>query len=165
MALSKQDRAGRALGTNQGEHMKTKLGASLIAALMMMGLFGTVGATADPGPNGSNDKGLCTAYFNGQKKGHDKDGDGRTDNARAFQGLEDAAGVTEETAGEDVADVVYEFCMSMAGNDGDGVDIGGNPDDNGRWTCETDDNGTPEDPSDDGYTCDPNEPKGGRNGA
>jgi hypothetical protein len=141
-----------------------KMIATLGAALMMLGLFGVSQATADPGPNGNNDKGLCTAYFNGQKRGHDKDGDGRTDNARAFQGLEEAAGVTEETAGDDVADMVYEFCMSMAGNDGDGVDIGGNPNDNGRWTCSVDDNDTPNDTSDDEYNCDPNEPKGKGNG-
>lgn len=144
--------------------MKTKLGASLLAALMMMGLFGVAAATADPGPNGTNDKGLCTAYFNGQKKGHDRDGDGQTDNARAFQGLEEAAGVMVDTLPEDVADMVYEFCMSTAGRDGDGVDIGGNPNENGRWTCSVDDGGTPDDSSDDTYTCEPNEAPGNGGG-
>lgn len=120
--------------------MKTKLGASLIAALMMMGLFGVSQATAEPGPNGNNDKGLCTAYFNGQKKGHDKDGDGQTDNARAFQGLEAAAGVTDEI-GDEVATMVRNWCADA------GVVLGGNPDDNGRWTCTE---------GDDGYTCESN---------
>lgn len=135
--------------------MKTKLGAAILATMMMMGLFGVVNAAADPGPNGSNDKGLCTAFFNGQKKGHDKDGDGRTDNARSFQGLEAAAGVVAETLPEDVADMVYEWCLNLAG--GDGVEIGGNPNDNGRWTCSFDDMGTPDDTSDDEYNCDPND--------
>jgi len=148
--------------------MNKKILATLSAALMMLGLFGVSQATADPGPNGKNDKGLCTAYFNGQKKGHDKDGDGRTDNARAFQGLEDAAGVNDDTASENVASMVYEFCRTMAGEPGDadgesdGVEIGGNPNDNGRFVC-TDGTETPNDDSDD-FTCQPAEPKGNGNG-
>ena len=111
--------------------MKTKLGASLLAALMMMGLFGAASATAEPGPNGSNEKGLCTAYFNGQKKGHDKDGDGRTDNARAFQGLEETAedsGENEDLLDEQqISDDIFEFC--------EGFGIMGNPEENGRFDC------------------------------
>lgn len=110
--------------------MKTKLGASLIAALMMMGLFGTVGATADPGPNGNNEKGLCTAYFNGQKKGHDKDGDGRS-NPRPFAALEDGAedgGENEDLEDEmQISDDVFEFC--------DQFGIMGQPEQNGRFDC------------------------------
>lgn len=134
-----------------------KLLAALGASLMLLGLVGVSQATADPGPNGSNDKGLCTAYFNGQKNGHDKGGaedgspDGRTDNARPFQELESEAGVTEETPADDVADMVYEWCLSTAG-----VEIGGNPNDNGRWTCTVDDKGNT-DPADDEYNCDPND--------
>lgn len=86
--------------------MKTKLGASLIAALMMMGLFGVANATADPGPNGNNDKGLCTAYFNGSDTGRaNKRG------APPFVALEEAAEAQDKT--------VAEFC--------DGK-VGGNPD-------------------------------------
>jgi hypothetical protein len=126
--------------------MKKKLGASLIAVLMMMGLFGAASATADPGPNGNNDKGLCTAYFNGQKKGHDKNG-----SPGPFAALEEAAGAEDGDDRDAVASAVYEFCMTAAGKDGDGVDIGGNPDDNGRWTCtETDDE----------YSCTDNPDKG-----
>ena len=69
--------------------MKRKLSASLIAALMMMGLFGAANAVADPGPNGKNDKGLCTAYFNGSDTGR-----ANKRNAPPFQSLE-AAGVDE----------------------------------------------------------------------
>lgn len=119
--------------------MKTKLGASLIAALMMMGLFGVSQATAEPGPNGSNEKGLCTAYFNGQKNGHNKDG---KDAPPPFLALEDAADEPDDEDGansgsgsfETAADV-FEFCQGL---------IGGNPT-NGRYDC----SGTEED----GFTC------------
>jgi hypothetical protein len=108
-----------------------KLLAALGASLMLLGLFGVSQATADPGPNGNNDKGLCTAYFNGQKKGHDKDGDGRTDNARSFQGLEDEAeddGSNENLFDEQqISDDVFEFCQALG--------IMGNPEENGRFDC------------------------------
>ncbi|MFP5323008.1 MAG: hypothetical protein ACLGIC_14350 [Acidimicrobiia bacterium] len=100
--------------------------ATLGAALMMLGLFGVSQATADPGPNGNNDKGLCTAYFNGQKKGHDKNG-----SPPPFAALEEAA---DEANGDDEenedprlerAEDVFEFCNGM---------IGGNPS-NGRFDC------------------------------
>lgn len=126
--------------------MKTKLGASLIAALMMMGLFGAASATADPGPNGKNDKGLCTAYFNGQKKGHDKHG-----SPGPFAVLEEAAGAEDGDGRDDIATMVNQWCMTMAG-DGSGVDIGGNPDENGRWTCA--------DGAEDDYSCTDNPDKG-----
>jgi hypothetical protein len=144
--------------------MKTKLGASLLAALMMMGLFGAASATADPGPNGSNEKGLCTAYFNGQKKGHDKDGDGRTDNARAFQGLE-AAGEAYDAANggndedlpdeQQLSDDVFEFC--------DQFGIMGQPEQNGRFDCrEGEDRDSPVRDSDDDQEveCVPNGTEG-----
>lgn len=109
--------------------MKTKLGASLIAALMMFGMFGVSVAQADPDPEGPAKKGLCTAYFNGQKKGHDKHG-----SPGPFAALEDAA---DEDDGHDDADSgdrletatdVYAFC--------DGL-VGGNQD-HGRFDCSGD---------------------------
>lgn len=114
--------------------MKTKLGASLIAALMMMGLFGVSQATAEPGPNGSNEKGLCTAYFNGQKNGHDQDGDGRSDPG-PFGALEDdaeeqdnATPGNEDLEGETpIYSDVFEFCNKFG--------IGGQPEHNGRYDC------------------------------
>jgi hypothetical protein len=145
--------------------MKRKLGGSLIAALMMMGMFGVASATAEPGPNGTNDKGLCTAFFNGQKTGHDKDGDGLTDSARPFQVLEAVAGAAAEMLPEEVASLVYEFCMTLAGRDGGGVEIGGNPNDNGRFECTQ---GAGEDgelgTDDDTYTCEPNDAPGNGGG-
>jgi hypothetical protein len=119
--------------------MKTKLGASLIAALMMMGLFGVVGATADPGPNGNNNNGLCTAYFNGQKKGHDKNGQ-----PGPFQALEDEAEEqaprnNDEDDDNNVSgfEAVFDYCNSL-------YSIGGNPE-HGRYDCTPDDPETDED--------------------
>lgn len=108
-----------------------KLLAALAAALMMLGMFGVVSASADPGPNEHNEKGLCTAYFNGQKKGHDQDGDGYTDKARPFIGLEEDAednGENEDLEDEQqISDDVFEFC--------DQFGIMGNPEENGRFDC------------------------------
>jgi hypothetical protein len=131
--------------------MKTKLGASLIAALMMMGLFGAASATADPGPNGKNEKGLCTAYFNGQKNGHNKDGKA---SPGPFAALEDTAeddGSNEEesTPGETAIESdVFEFC--------DEFGIMGQPEHNGRFDCR-EESGAPRDTDDsdgDGQTGD-----------
>jgi len=91
--------------------MKKRL-AVAAAALMFAGLgAGVVGAA--PGPNGHNDHGICTAYFNGQKKGHDK-----KDTAPGpFAALE-AMGDTQ---------AIYDFCTGVEKG------IGGNPEENGRF--------------------------------
>ena len=86
-----------------------------------------VGAQAEPGPNGNNHHGLCTAYFNGQKKGHDKHG-----SPPPFAALEAAAEEAEMS--------VFEWCSSSENNP---KGIGGNPDDNGRFPeCFDDDDST-----------------------
>lgn len=126
-----------------------KIVAALFASLLLITMFGVISASAEPGPNGNNDKGLCTAYFNGQKKGHDKHGD-----PGPFQALEDQAAENDgrDNDGDDEVDeegeriddsspegdleqaeAVYAFC--------DGL-IGGNPS-NGRYDCE----GTQDGPS------------------
>jgi hypothetical protein len=107
--------------------------AVLFGAIIVCATFGAVSANADPGPNGENDKGLCTAYFNGQKKGHDKDGDGRTDNENSpFAALENDAEDSGENenllAEQPVYSDVYEFCQALG--------IGGQPEHNGRYDCE-----------------------------
>lgn len=118
-----------------GSNMKRVLATLFGAALLVSG-FGAVSANADPGPdNGNSKKGLCTAYFNGQKNGHD-------DNSPPpFLALEDAA---DEQDGEDGADSgdafevaadVFDFCEGL---------IGGNPT-NGRFDCST--------TEEDGTTC------------
>jgi hypothetical protein len=125
--------------------MRTRIVALLVVAVLGGGYVGL--AQAEPGPNGNNDHGLCTAYFNGQKNGHDKHGD-----PGPFQALEDAAansdgvdndGDNQTDEGDETyddstpegdleaAEGVFQFC--------DGL-IGGNPD-HGRYDCSTDENG------------------------
>lgn len=89
-------------------------------AIGVLGLLaGIVGiSTADPGPNGNNDHGLCTAYFNGQKNGHGE-GEDQSNQPPPFQGLEDA--------GRDYTD-----------NDGVDNDNDGDTDEEGENTLLTD---------------------------
>ena len=118
--------------------------AFVIGVLMLGGLSI---AQADPGPNGNNDHGLCTAYFNGQKEGHDKNGQ-----PGPFQALEDTSReytdsdgvdndgdgeVDEEEENQDLsaAENVFNFCDSTTA-------IGGNPD-HGRYTCSDSDPAEP----------------------
>ena len=113
-----------------------------IAALLLAGL-GAGLATAEPGPNGNNDHGLCTAYFNGQKVGHGPGED--TDDPPPFQGLQEAGEyytdhdgadndrdgeVDEGDESEQLTDAenIFNFCN-------DTTIIGGNPD-HGRFTCQ-----------------------------
>jgi hypothetical protein len=123
--------------------------AMLLGAATLFALFGATTGSAAPGPNGSNDKGLCTAYFNGQKKGHEEG-----NSPGPFGVLEDEAADPEDSDDEDLADEqqvsddVLEYCNSL------GVVIGGNPEHNGRWDCSDDEgdkkSGTPRDSDDDG---------------
>ena len=121
--------------------MRKLLIGALGALLMILGFVG--GAQAEPGPNGNNDHGLCTAYFNGQKNGHG-DGQNPDNQPKPFQGLEDASreytdndGVDNDRDGETDeegenesltgAENVFNYCNDF------GL-IGGNPD-HGRFTC------------------------------
>jgi hypothetical protein len=112
--------------------MKKRLLALVFASLTASS--GLAVAQAAPGPNGNNDHGICTAYFNGQKKGHEQG-----DAPGPFAALEAMGDIQ----------AIYDFCNAVVGNgNGGGNDgIGGNPDENGRFTdCFTDTN---DDPSDD----------------
>ena len=92
--------------------MRKKLMTVFMAGTLVLGGIGVAGvAKADPDPNGPAKKGLCTAYFNGQKKGHDGGSPG------PFAGLEAAA--------EGAEGGLYGFCGGVEG-------IGGNPD-HGRF--------------------------------
>jgi hypothetical protein len=123
------------------------------ALLLVLGFVG--GAQAEPGPNGNNDHGLCTAYFNGQKNGHGE-GEDQDNQPPPFQGLEDASreytdndgsdndndGETDEDGENEAltdAENIYNFCNDLS-------TIGGNPD-HGRFTC-TDEDGVDLDGSD-----------------
>jgi hypothetical protein len=93
--------------------MKKRL-AVASAALMFAGLGAGV-VHAAPGPNGHNDHGLCTAYFNGQKNGHSKEGHS---SPGPFAALEQK-GDTQ---------AIYDYCSGLEKG------IGGNGDQNGRFT-------------------------------
>lgn len=101
---------------------------SLIAG-MLLGLSSTI---ASPGPNGKNNHGLCTAYFNGSQNGMDN----KRSNGRAFIELArqapDGPSDSDDTGGS-VSDV-WDWCTNPANNP---KGIGGNP------TNPTDPNSTP----------------------
>ena len=115
-----------------------------MAAGLLLG--GVTVAQAEPGPNGNNDRGLCTAYFNGQKNGHDKQ---REDGSYPgpFAALEEAGNNHTDTDEQDndgdgesdeegeheslsPAENIFNFCD-------DTIIIGGNPE-HGRFTCTQD---------------------------
>ena len=113
---------------------------ALTALLLIAGAFvtGTQAAPREgggPGPNGSNEKGLCTAYFNGQKEGHNKDDKpspgpfgALEDDAKEYDEENTQEGAEEDLVGEDsIASDVFEFC--------EGYGIMGNPEENGRFDC------------------------------
>ena len=111
--------------------MKKLLAAAALGLLLAGGTL--TAAMAEPGPNGSNNHGLCTAYFNGSENGQahkreagpfvalasyvgqndgvDNDGDNTTDES-------------DEVAGPSG---IWDWCSNPANTDGKG--IGGNPDD------------------------------------
>ena len=130
----------------------------LFGATMLFALFGaSANVSAAPGPNGNNDHGLCTAYFNGQTRGH-TEGEG----PGALGALEDASADPQDSEDEDLAveqqvsDDVFERCQGL---------IGGNPEHNGRFDCSDaeDDKkaGPPRDSDTDGeFECIANDPPG-----
>jgi hypothetical protein len=114
---------------------------SALVAVLMFGVAGVAKADrpADPG----KEHGLCTAFFNGKKEGHEKQKDKNGEYPGPFQDLLSDApdGSDENDTGGDVADL-YDWCQQFG--------IGGNPDENGRFTtCWTDDDDDP-----DTHNCD-----------
>ena len=102
-------------------------------ALLVAVVSAVAGASfADPGPNGSNNHGLCTAYFNGSATGQS-----HKRNAPPFVALalevgenngvdDDGDGDTDEEGEMAGPSEVWEWCNDP-GNNPKGV--GGNPDD------------------------------------
>lgn len=84
----------------------TKIAAPVAAVVMALG--GASIAVADPGPNGHNTFGLCTAYFAGSDKGQEM-----KHKAPPFAALEDAAEANDQT--------VEEYCAE------NGTQPGGRP--------------------------------------
>ena len=76
-------------------------------AALAMALGGASLAVADPGPNGHNTFGLCTAYFAGSQKGQEM-----KHKAPPFQGLEAAAEAANQS--------VEEYCAANGTHPGGG---------------------------------------------
>ena len=122
---------------------------ALVAMMLMIG--GANAALAGPpegkGPGDNNKHGLCTAYFNGQKKGHDKHGD-----PGPFQGIEDAAEEHADPNDEDDTPATMEEIVAYCNQFG----IGGNPA-HGRYPdCfDTNEDGAPNEDTECDYPADP----------
>ena len=96
--------------------MKKFLAAALVAGL---GIGGTTLAYAGGGPNGNNNHGLCTAYFNGSDTGRQHKHD-----AGPFEALEAAAQEGDyQQQDESIEHAVMDYCNATSG----GKEIGGNP--------------------------------------
>ena len=77
------------------------------AAALALAIGGATVAIADPGPNGHNTFGLCTAYFAGSDKGQEM-----KHQAPPFAALEDAAAAQNQT--------VEEYCAENGTQPGNG---------------------------------------------
>jgi len=86
----------------------SRIVAPVVIALLIGGGAGI--ATADPGPNGHNNFGLCTAYFSGSEKGQEQ-----KRKAPPFQALEAAA----DEAGQSVEEWCAENAPHPGGGGGD----------------------------------------------
>ena len=103
-----------------------------LIALLIVVILGVAGfAVADPGPNGSNNHGLCTAFFNGSENGQ-----AHKRNAPPFVALarevgenngvdDDGDGDTDEEGEMAGPSEVWSWCMDPENNP---KGIGGNPD-------------------------------------
>ena len=112
----------------------------MLSVLVSVSMLAGAGVALAEKPENPGEKGHCTAFFNGKKKGHGEDGS----YPGPFQDLQDRQpdGSDENDTGGDLADL-YDYCMATYG-------IGGNPDENGRFTtCWTDDDADP-----DTHNCD-----------
>jgi hypothetical protein len=82
------------------------------AAVLTLGIAGAGVSLAEPGPNGNNTFGLCTAYFAGSERGQEE-----KRKAPPFQGLEAAA--------EEADQSVEEYCAANGQRPGNGGGKGG----------------------------------------
>ena len=92
--------------------------ALLTAAITAVLASGAAGVIAKPGPNGNNNHGLCTAYFNGSDTGREHKHD-----AGPFVALEKAAqdgGYQQDN--ESIEHAVMDYCNATSDKG-----IGGNP--------------------------------------
>ena len=119
--------------------MKKLLLSALVAGTMFAGAGAALAEKpAEPG----REHGLCTAFFNGQKNGHEKQKERNGEYPGPFQDLLDNApdGPDSGDEGGSLQDL-YDRCQQ--------VGIGGNPDENGRFEECFDGDG----PDDDSDSC------------
>lgn len=95
--------------------MKKLLAAGALGLLLAGGSL--TAALAAPGPNGHNNHGLCTAYFNGSDTGQ-----AHKRQAGPFQALEQTA--DDGDSNTSPAQDVWNWCNDTANN---AKGIGGNP--------------------------------------
>lgn len=92
--------------------MKKLLAGALAGGLL---LGGAGFATAQPGPNGRNDYGLCKAYFAGSDQGR-----ANKRQAPPFQALEKAAGVDGDDTPAQTDQKVADYCAQVLPGGGGG---------------------------------------------
>jgi hypothetical protein len=109
--------------------------SALVAGTM---IAGTGVALADKPADPGREHGLCTAFFNGQKNGHEKQRERNGEYPGPFQDLLEGApdGPDEGSDGGSVSDL-YNYCQQFG--------IGGNPGENGRFQECFDGDGTDDD--------------------
>lgn len=103
----------------------------IIAAFIAATAIAGGAAFAGPGPNGNNNHGLCTAYFNGSQNGQQN-----KRKAGPFPVLEQTAGDQNDNDVPGEPEDVWIWCMDPENNP---KGIGGQPDDPN--TPENDGNG------------------------
>ena len=88
----------------------------IAASVLALGFAGAGVSVADPGPNGKNNRGLCTAYFAGSENGQEN-----KRKAGPFAALEAAADDADTGNGDDqtTEDEVIAFCDATAPGWGD----------------------------------------------
>jgi hypothetical protein len=94
---------------------------TIISAAVLTLLVGGVGVSvAEPGPNGNNNHGLCSAYFAGSENGQEN-----KHKAGPFKALEEAA--DDGDPNTSVQDDVARFCAEFLSGNGNENGNNGNP--------------------------------------
>ena len=117
----------RGRGQKRGARVKKFIIAGVASLLTLISIVGIAQAQGKAGPNGNNEHGLCTAYFNGQKSGWQGDGPPPFSSlsvaAESYETSNGGGGDNEATSNEAASDI-YSFCNDASI---DPKGIGGNP--------------------------------------
>ena len=123
----------RGAGAEEGEAPLKKFVIAGVASFMtLVGVVGIAQAQGKAGPNGSNNHGLCTAYFNGQKSGWTGDGpppfSSLSSAAESYEssksGTDSEFSTDSAQSSSEAASDVYNLCVDSSF---DPKGIGGNP--------------------------------------